>query len=355
MEKAVAQMSLDALQIGSDFSLRDAMEVIDRGSVEIALVVDEKRRLEGTLSDGDIRRAILAGAGLGDKVKPYFNPAPRIVSPDVSRAEVLDLMGACFLAQVPVVDDKGRVVGLHLLRELLGAVERRNTAVIMVGGKGARLAPLTDTIPKPMLRVAGRPILERLILHLVGSGIRRVFLAVNYFASVIEDYFGDGAQWGCSIKYLREAPALPLGTAGALSLLAPDTMSDHVPLLVLNGDLVTNFSVDELLSNHEKSGCLTTVAVREFQYEVPYGVAEVDGQRLTALAEKPVMSWIINAGIYVLQPAIVRRVPANSSFAITDLIGGCLGRGEPVNIWYSGGDWDDVGRIGDLRRAQGYE
>jgi hypothetical protein len=197
--------------------LREAMQAIDRGACEIAFVVDASEKLLGTVTDGDVRRALLAGATLEDPVGPVMNRRFTAVDENASRAEVLDLMKARTLGQVPVTDSQGRLVGLHLLREMLGREEKPNWAVVMAGGRGERLRPLTDSIPKPMVCVAGRPILERIVLHLVGQGIRRIFLAVNYMADVIEDHFGDGRSFGCGIQYLREVR--PLGTGGALALL----------------------------------------------------------------------------------------------------------------------------------------
>ena len=173
-------------------SLRNAMEAIQRGACGIALIVDEAGRLLGVMTDGDVRRALLGGALLDDAVEPSMHRKFTAVLPTTGRSEVLDLLRARSLSQIPIVDERGTLLGLHLLREIVGAVPRPNWAVVMAGGRGERLRPLTDTIPKPMVKVAGRPILERIVHHLVGFGIRRVYLSVNYLSEVIEDYFGDG-------------------------------------------------------------------------------------------------------------------------------------------------------------------
>lgn len=262
-------------------------------------------------------------------------------------------MRAQSLAQIPVLDGQSRVVGLHVMRELLGGVERENWAVIMAGGRGVRLAPLTDHVPKPMLPVAGRPILERLVLHLLGSGIRRIFLAINYLGEMIEAHFGDGSEFGCSIEYLREERGRPLGTGGALGLLPGLGYEPERPLLTMNGDLVTQFSLGGLLASHEASGALATVAVRDYTHEVPFGVVYADGARLTGFAEKPVASWTVNTGIYVLDPRLLGRIPRGQSFPLPGLLEDCVRRGEPVNVWPSSGEWQDIGRPAELDTARG--
>lgn len=334
-------------------TLRKAMEAIDRGGAEIALLVDSENRLVGTVSDGDIRRALLQGVGLDDEVAPFANRNPHVVPENSGRAAVLDLMNAWYISAVPVVDSERRVVGLHVMQELLGAAERPNWAVIMAGGRGVRLAPLTETVPKPMLRVAGRPILERLVLHLVGSGIRTVFISLNYLGEVIERHFRDGSAFGCEIEYLREEPETPLGTGGALSLLATHGFTPTDPLIVLNGDLVTDFSVRDMLDSHQASGCTATVAVREYSHPVPYGVAELHDDAIVRFIEKPVASWTVNAGIYVLDPSLLELVPADRNFPMTELLDVAIGRGQQVNAWHSDGDWQDVGHPAELRRARG--
>lgn len=200
-------------------TLWEALRVIDRAAEGICLMVDESQRLLGTITDGDIRRTLLKGMALTDSVEACAQRAFASVQTNAPRAEVIDLMQARQLKHIPILDDQGRLKGLHLLREVIGTQPKPNWAVIMAGGKGTRLGELTKSTPKPMLKVAGRPILERLVLHLVGCGIRRIFISTNYLAGVIEDHFGDGSHFGCRIDYLRESPDEPLGTGGSLSLL----------------------------------------------------------------------------------------------------------------------------------------
>lgn len=345
---------LAALSIPFDATLRQALQAIDTGAAAVAFVVDDGR-LVGVLTDGDARRALLAGATLDDAVGPFVSRSPYVVSPTHGRAEVLDLMRALSIAQVPIVDENDRLLGLHIMRDLIGATERSNCAVIMAGGRGTRLARLTETIPKPMITVAGRPILERLILHLVGSGIRRIFLAVNYKAMVIEDHFKGGEDFGCTIDYLRENPELPLGTAGALTLLAGADFEPTEPLLLMNGDLVTQFLVGNLLEYHEQSSSIATIVARPYAHEIPFGIVETDEHgRLIRIREKPVESWNANAGVYVLDPAMLHRIAPDTPMDMPDLLQTCITEGEKVAVWImEGGDWVDVGRPADLKRARG--
>jgi dTDP-glucose pyrophosphorylase len=334
--------------VSESASLRNAMEVLDRGSLEIVLVVSPDGTLLGTLTDGDIRRAILSGASLENIASRYMHRRFTFVTPSANRAEVLDLMRARTLHQIPIVDEDGKLVGLHLLREILGASIRPNWAVVMAGGRGERLRPITDSLPKPMIKVAGRPILERIVLHLVGFGLRRIFLSVNYMGDVIQGHFKDGAAFGCRIEYLMEEK--PLGTGGALSLLPEKP--DH-PVLMLNGDLLTQFNVENMLAFHAGGGFKATVGVHEYVHTVPYGVVEQGGDRITAVREKPTHTWLVNAGIYVFEPGLMERVPKDTYFPLPTLVEECLDFGEPVGAFPIKEDWIDVGHPRELRNARG--
>jgi dTDP-glucose pyrophosphorylase/CBS domain-containing protein len=354
IQARVMDKRLRAMTIPPDASIREAMLAIERAACELALVVDDEGHLNGTASDGDLRRGLLAGAKLDDPVKPHVTTAAVVASPADSRAEVLDVMRARSVSQVPVVDERGRLVSIHLLRELIGASPRDNIAVVMAGGRGTRLAPLTESVPKPMVRVAGRPILERLVLHLVGSGIQRVVLAINYLAEQIIDYFGDGEHFGCRIDYVREDPLQPLGTGGALRLV-PEVVGDLAePLLVLNGDLVTQVSLEDLLAHHASIGGAATVAVRDYSYEIPYGVAE-EGENgyLERFLEKPVLTHRVNAGLYVLSPHLLERIPPETEYPLPSLLVDAVTRGERVGLWTLTDEWHDVGQHQDLERARG--
>ena len=329
-----------------DGTVKEALIALEGGGAGIALVVDSDMILEGVVTDGDIRRALLGGTLLHDKIIGFVKKNVVTVSPTASRAEALDLMQAMGVDQLPVLDANGCVQGVHLLHELLGAVERPNWAVIMAGGKGTRLGELTRTIPKPMLKVAGRPILERLILHFVGFGIRRIFLAVNHLSEVIEEYFGDGSRFGCQIEYLREEE--PLGTGGALSLLPP---IPSCPVFVSNGDLVTQANLEDMLSFHENGDYGMTVGVYDYTHQIPYGCVEQENGRISAIVEKPMIVREINAGIYVLNPPILKMVP-QKFFPITELINVALLNNLKLGAWRVNDEWIDVGHREELKRAR---
>ncbi len=340
---------LAKMVVRPDGTLLDGLRAINEGRCGIAFVRDATGRVVGTVADGDIRRALLAGKPLHSQCLESTMRSDFVaVDPSASRAEVLDLMRARLIAQVPVLDAEGHLIGLHLMRELIGNGERRNWALILAGGKGTRLRPLTETTPKPMVTVAGRPILERLVLHLVGWGVRRIFLAVNHLANVIETHFGDGAQFGCRIEYLRED--VPLGTGGPLSLL-PERPGD--PLLVMNGDLVTQISVGRLLEFHARGRYAATVGVRPYTVEIPFGVAEAHDGELEQLREKPTIQLLVNAGIYVLAPDALALVPRGQEFPITDLLTQIRGGGCRVGAFLVEDEWADIGRTEELRKARG--
>ncbi|MEU6646111.1 nucleotidyltransferase family protein [Saccharomonospora sp. NPDC046836] len=339
--------------IGKEASIRSALSAIDKHHAQQAFVVDAAGKLVGAISEADIRHALLGGVGLGSPAYPLLRRTVATLPPHAGRAEALDLMRALHLREVPVVDEKGRLVGVHADGELAGGPQLRNWAVIMAGGRGTRLAPLTDDIPKPMLPVAGRPILERLVLHLVGSGVTRIFISVNYLAPMIEEHFGDGTRFGCRIEYLREEPDVPLGTGGSLRLLTDLGHEPADPLLVLNGDLVTEFLVSRLLDAHVSGGVVATIATSEYRHQVPFGVLEGEGGRLVRMVEKPTSSWPVNAGIYVLEPKLISRIPQGELFPITALFDDCLSCGWPVGLWPLQESWLDIGRPNELAKARG--
>ncbi|MBT8494510.1 MAG: CBS domain-containing protein, partial [Deltaproteobacteria bacterium] len=306
---------LEDCMVEATASIADAMRSLETSFAQIVLLRESSGRITGIVTDGDLRRALLSGATLDDPVEPHSVKSFFSVAPTTGRSDVLDLMRARQIFQVPVLDDEGRAVGLHLMHEVLGSFERPNVAVIMAGGRGTRLAPLTESIPKPMIPVAGRPILERLVLHLVGHGIRHMYLAVNYMSEVIENHFGDGAHFGCKIEYLREKK--PLGTAGPLTLLPK---APEVPLLVLNGDLVTQFDVGALLDFHEGGDQVVTLGVRHYYHTVPFGCVELDGERLVSIEEKPTTTHLVNTGVYVVAPEVLELLAPDEFSTMPDLV-----------------------------------
>ena len=337
------------LEVAPTVSVFEALQVLEGSAKQIVLVCDADRRLLGTLTDGDIRRAILRGCPLHETpVGEVMHTGFLSVHPWANRAEVLDMMRSRGIAQVPILDDDRRLLGLHTLREMIVPVKRPNAAVVMAGGKGTRLRPLTETVPKPMIPVAGRPMLERIVLHLVGSGIRDVYLSINYLGHIIEDHFGDGSDFGCNIRYLRESR--PLGTGGCLSLLEERPAA---PLLVMNGDLVTQIDVGRFVDFHADGGYTATLAVRPYRTSIPFGVVDVDGTEVVGLREKPTEQVLVNAGMYVLSPEALGLVPEGAEFPITELFVRSLDERRRVGAYLVEEDWADVGRPEELLRANG--
>jgi len=334
--------------INPDASLLDCMRSMEITGAGIALAVDSEFRLIGTISDGDIRKALLRGCPLDSHVSPLINRNCFYVLPIVPRAEVLDIMQARRFEQVPVVDEQGKVTGLHLLHDMLGNLSRPNWAVVMAGGKGMRLRPLTEKLPKPMIKVAGRPILERIILHLVSYGIGRIFLSVNHLAQVIEDFFKDGSKYGTKIEYLHEDD--PTGSGGAISLL-PEIPEQA--LLVMNGDLIVDTNFTDMIEFHSQNDFYATMGVYSYLHQVPYGCVEIEDGRLKGFEEKPVLEKMVNAGVYVLSPQAVSAIPKNTYFPITTLFEDAIKNKLICGTFHIEKDWVDIGGPQQLRQARG--
>ena len=334
--------------IRPDASLIECMRNMDITGAGIALAVDGEFRLIGTISDGDVRKALVRGCPLDSSIAAHINRNCYFVLPTVPRAEVLDVMQARRFEQVPIVDEAGKVIGLHLLHDILGNIERPNWAVVMAGGKGMRLRPLTEKLPKPMIRVAGRPLLERIILHLVSFGIHRIFLSVNHLASVIEDYFEDGSKFGTTIEYLREDH--PLGSGGAVSLL-PE-IPEHA-VLVMNGDLIVDANIADMIEFHSQNDFYATMGVYSYFHQVPFGCVEIEDNRLAGLEEKPILEKTVNAGIYVLSPQAVSDIPQNTYFSITTLFEDAIKDNRACGTFPVEREWLDIGTLQQLRQARG--
>lgn len=334
-------------------SIREAMTVIDRGAKGIALVVSEDGRLIGTVTDGDVRRMILAGVSLDVPVGELLArkstsryPHPITARADSTPAEWLRRMQEARIRQLPLLDDAGRPVSLVTLDELLPEPTLPVQAVIMAGGYGKRLRPITEDLPKPMLPVGDRPLLELIIEQLRQAGIRRANVTTHYMPEKISDYFGDGRGFGIELHYVTEDR--PLGTAGALGLLeAPDE-----PLLVVNGDILTRVDFRAMLAFHREHGADMTVGVRQYELQVPYGVIECEGPFVRGLREKPSLGFLVNAGIYLLEPSVHRYIPSGQRFDMTDLIARLLAEGRTVVSFPIVEYWVDIGQLEDYERAQ---
>lgn len=346
-------IDLDRLRVSTRGTILDAMAAIQDGGVGLCLAESGDGTFVGVLTDGDLRRALLAGATLASSVGDLVSPSPVVVGEREDRAAVLELMRALRLTAIPIVHH-GRVTGLHTLQDVVGQPRRPNWVVVMAGGRGTRLGDLTTDVPKPMLPVAGRPILERIVLHALSSGLANVAISVNYKAALIEDHFGDGRRFGCSIRYLREQPDRPLGTAGSLRLLGEVGADLGHPILVVNGDVMTPAPLGPLLDAHVERGPAMTVGATVHDYQVPFGVLDIDAaERLVAIDEKPLASWRVGAGINALDPGVIELIPPDRPFDMTDLCAELMRRRLPVAVHELDSSWIDVGRPRDLALARG--
>ena len=335
-----------------DRTIRDAIATINRNRKGIALLTDAEHHLLGTVTDGDIRRAMLesisldapVGALLARKVERYVHP---VTAPaDASDATLLHLMHEHVVLQIPLLDPEGRIVDLATMEDLLGEEPLPMQAVIMAGGFGKRLRPLTEDLPKPMLPIGDRPLMERTIEQLRNAGIRRVNVTTHYLPEKISDHFGDGAAFGVELNYVSEET--PLGTAGALGLLA----APNEPLLVINGDVLTRVNFRAMLAYHREHRAELTIGVREFIMQVPYGVVDAEGGNVTAVREKPDVHFLVNAGIYLLEPSVYQFIEPGARADMPDLIHRLLDAKRVVSSFPIHEYWLDIGKHDDYLRAQ---
>ena len=323
-----------------------AIETLNKVNPQFCLVVDDSGRLLGTLTDGDIRRGILSGASLQDPVRRVMFQQPVTASPEDSLEKVRILMRSRHVKFAPLVDSTGAVVGVQTL-EAFGPAERDNWVVLMAGGLGERLRPLTDDCPKPLLHVGLKPLLEIIIENLSDQGFHRFFLAVNYKSEMFEEHFGDGSRWGATVAYLRESRRM--GTAGPLALL-PER--PQTPLLVMNADLLTSINFGQLLDFHRETKARATMCVREYDFEVPYGVVRLEGNRMTGIDEKPVQRFFVNAGIYVLEPDVLELLKPHEPCDMPVLFERILAAGGETAAFPICEYWLDIGRHTDLKQAK---
>ncbi|MCP4697945.1 MAG: CBS domain-containing protein [Gammaproteobacteria bacterium] len=327
-------------------SIHDTIQTIDTGSMQIALVVDAKHKLLGTVTDGDIRRAILKGISLDEPVCSVMNPHPVTVDDKVSDEQILAGMKHAGLHRIPVVTQDGTLVRLAVLGDLIQPAERPNPVVLMAGGLGTRLHPLTYESPKPMLEVGNKPVLQTIIENFREQGFVHFFLSVNYKAEIIKTHFGNGSRLDINIRYLHEKKRL--GTGGALTLLPEQP---HSPTIVMNGDLLTKVDFRHLLDFHSEHNAKATMCVRKYDFQVPYGVVEIDRQRILSIQEKPVHQFFVNAGIYVLEPDTLSMIPRDTYFEMPALFEKLLEQQEETVVFPIREYWIDIGQMADLERA----
>lgn len=334
-----------AIAVAPSATIREVMTTIDTTMLQIALVVDENGHLLGTVTDGDIRRAILRGNGLDAEIAKFMNANPITALVDEDPGIWQRTMLRHSLRHLPLLDSNGCMADFICL-EPPKEPSRDNPVVIMAGGLGTRLRPLTEQKPKPLLTVGNKPILETIIENFVSQGFHRFYVCINYRGEMIRDYFGDGSKWGASITYIEENTRL--GTAGALSLI---TDKIELPFFVMNGDLLTKVDFVRLAEFHKHQQNMITMCIREYRYQIPYGVVQLNNHKILELREKPIQYYQVNAGIYMLEPKLLANIPENQYYDMTTLIETLINRNAAVGSFPLREYWMDVGRIEDFEQA----
>ncbi|OXL41860.1 alcohol dehydrogenase [Enterobacter mori] len=334
--------------IRPDSTLREALEIINREALRVALVIDDNNYLLGVITDGDIRRGLLNNLVLSAKAELVMNTQPVTAASNVSSAELNSMMKAKGILSIPILDD-GKVVGLETIQSVNDKKKYPNPVFIMAGGFGTRLKPLTDTCPKPMLCIGGKPILETVIRSFVKAGFNNFYISTHYMPETIKEHFGDGERFDSKINYVYEEN--PLGTGGALGLLPEDLSNEH-PLIMINGDVLTNVDYERLIKFHIESKADATICVREYDYQIPYGVIKGEGNKIVSMEEKPVQRFFVNAGIYVVSPNIFKAVPKNHRVDMPTLLEQHMANNKNILMFPIHEYWLDIGRMDDFKKAQ---
>lgn len=334
----------------SDSTIKQAISNLDQNGMKIIMIVNEMGKFQGTISDGDIRRSLLRGLDLDSEITTLIHRNALVVPSELGRATVMQLMVANKIQQIPVLDESGHVTGVHLWDEITNAPSRSNLMVIMAGGMGTRLRPHTEDCPKPLLPIAGKPMLEHIIERAKLEGFTRFVLSIHYLGHMIEDYFGDGEHLQVQIDYLREES--PLGTAGGLSFLNP--LPDE-PFVVTNGDVITDIPYGEFLDFHVRQNASATMAIRVHEWQHPFGVVQTNGINIVGFEEKPVSRSHINAGVYVLEPKALEVISTNGYCDMPTLFERLQADSKRIVAYPMHEPWLDVGRPEDYNSAQNFE
>ena len=334
------------ITLNKSSTIRYTLEVIDYTAMQIALVVDQDGRLIGTVTDGDIRRGLLKGISLDDSISNVMYTQPLVAYLSDNKEIILEKAKGKGVRQIPIVDADYVLYGIQKIDDLESLPVKTNQAILMVGGLGTRLRPLTEHTPKPMLSVGNKPILQTIIEQFAQHGFKNITLCVNYKSDQIEDYFGDGKAFGVNIDYIYEDKRM--GTAGALTLLSERPSE---PFFVMNGDLLTNVNFDFLLDYHLKNDAYATMCVREYDFEVPFGVVKLEENRIKAIEEKPTQRFFVNAGIYMLSPEVMEHLPSGKYYDMPSLFHDLINQQKQVVSFPIREYWLDIGRMEELDKA----
>lgn len=335
------------ISIDFNATLKDALKVIDVSANRLVLVIDSNDKLLGTLSDGDIRRALINGQSLSSEIYLVMNRSPKVIYSNQIELDPVRIMNEHDLLVIPVVEKDYRLIGYYSHKEFIKKPKYDNWVFIMAGGFGKRLIPYTNDCPKPLLKVGKKPIIQTILESLIKHGFHKFYVSVHYKAEMVKEFLGDGSQWNVHIHYIEEVS--PLGTGGALGLI-PNV--DNLPLLMMNGDLLTKVNFSDLLNFHTSEAADITMCVREYDFQVPYGVVETNGSKITSIIEKPVHSFYVNAGIYVINPKIVSTVSGDSYLDMPNLIQNVIISNGDVSCFPIHEYWLDIGNPDDYHKAQ---
>ena len=325
-----------------------AIRVLDESALRIIMVADENNYLLGTVSDGDIRRALIEHSEMSTQLVNVMNKFPITIPGGTKREKVLKTMKNKNIHQLPILDSIGKIIGLETLQNFLGNNKRDNLVFVLAGGFGTRLKPLTNTVPKPLLKVGDKPVMGTIIHQFSKKGFHNFYISAHYKANMVRKHFGDGSQWDISIKYVNEEQ--PLGTAGPLSLLPKDILDK--PVFVINGDLLTNVNFETLLDYHIEQDGIATMGVRKYEIQVPFGEVRSNNQKIVSIVEKPTHVFFVNAGIYVLNPSLIKSLDFNKYLNMPQLIEEQIKNGEEVNMFPVHEYWLDIGQTEDYAKAQ---
>ena len=325
-----------------------AVKILNQESLRIVMVVDDDERLIGSITDGDIRRGLIRQLPMNTALAEIMHKKPIVTLVGDDKSNILRKMKELDLLQIPIVDSDGRVTGLETFQNLLEKKKFNNPVLLMAGGFGKRLAPLTNNTPKPLLKVGDKPILENVINQFIDAGFYNFYISTHYRAEMVQKYFGDGSNLNVSIRYIYENE--PLGTAGSLGLL-PDNLP-KLPILMMNGDLLTKVDFKELLRFHLQEGEDVTMCVREYDFQIPYGVVETDGKHVISIEEKPVHRFFVNAGIYVLNPSMLDMVDGKSYLDMPKLLEQKMRESGKISMFPVHEYWLDIGQIEQFDQAQ---
>ena len=336
---------IDEIKINQNASIKEALEVIDKGAIKVAVVLSDDGLLLGMLNDGDIRRALLKGMSLGDSIAGIINKHPVVANINDTKERILELANEKKLHQIPIISN-GKLIGIQDIREFLAPKNKPNKVILMVGGLGTRLRPLTNDVPKPMLDVGNKPILHTIVENFAKYGYTDIIMCVNYKSEIIKEYFGNGDKFGVKIEYVLESKRM--GTAGALSLLKKRPKDDF---FVMNGDLLTNVNFEYLHEYHKDSNALASICIRKYEMQVPYGVVNVRANKVTSIEEKPTQSFFVSAGIYMFSPIVLDFIPKGVFYDMPTLFSELLKHDFPIHPFPIREYWLDIGRMDEYRRA----